>query len=414
VKKLGDRDVGEFGSRIGNVKAQKPKGQPHPKRSGMQATRVRARTWTTWDWNFHLGSQCCLESFLRSLLPLLLLWILPITVHAQFTYTATNGAITITGYDGSGGAVTIPSTIDGLPVSSIGNLAFYKRTNVTSVAIADGVANIGDWAFCVCTCLTNVTIGNSVTNIGDNAFSSCRSLISVNLPNSITRIGDYAFVYCTNLTSIAIPDSVTSIGGYAFDSCTGLTRVTVGTNVTSIGSYAFNSCTSLTNVTIPSGVANIMQGAFAYCTNLTRVTILGSVTSMGNYAFSRCFSLTGIHFQGSAPSLGGSSVFYNATNSTIYYLPGSTGWGATFGGRPTALWLPQVQTSDASFGVQTKQFGFNIDWASGMVVVVEARTNLANPIWYPVRTNTLTDGSSYFSDSQWTNYTRRFYRLRSP
>jgi hypothetical protein len=47
-------------------------------------------------------------------------------------------------------------------------------------------------------------------------------------------------------------------------------------------------------------------------------------------------------------------------------------------------------------------------------LVVEACTNLANPIWSPLATNTLSNGSSYFSDPQWTNYPTRFYRLRSP
>ena len=71
-----------------------------------------------------------------------------------------------------------------------------------------------------------------------------------------------------------------------------------------------------------------------------------------------------------------------------------------------------MQTSDASFGVRTNQFGFNITWASDMVVVVEACTNLANPTWFPLATNTLTGGSFYFSDPQWTNYPDRFYRFR--
>jgi hypothetical protein len=46
--------------------------------------------------------------------------------------------------------------------------------------------------------------------------------------------------------------------------------------------------------------------------------------------------------------------------------------------------------------------------------VVEASTNLANPIWIPVGTNILTGGSSYFSDPQWSNYTSRFYRFGPP
>jgi hypothetical protein len=56
--------------------------------------------------------------------------------------------------------------------------------------------------------------------------------------------------------------------------------------------------------------------------------------------------------------------------------------------------------------VRTNQFGFKIGWANGTVVVVEACTNPADPIWSPLQTNTLTDGSLHFSG--------RFYRLRSP
>jgi hypothetical protein len=80
----------------------------------------------------------------------------------------------------------------------------------------------------------------------------------------------------------------------------------------------------------------------------------------------------------------------------------------------TPLTNPQIQTGDASFGVRTNRFGFTISGTSGSVVVVEACTNLTNPTWAAVGTNTLTGGSSYFSDAQWTNYPARHYRLRSP
>jgi hypothetical protein len=125
----------------------------------------------------------------------------------------------------------------------------------------------------------------------------------------------------------------------------------------------------------------------------------------------------GVYFQGNSPSLGGSSVFVGDTHPIVYYLPGTTGWTSTFGGRPTALWFlpnPVILTSGPSFGVKTNQFGFIISWATNVPVIVEASTNLANPAWSPVATNTLTSGSSYFRDPQWTNYPARFYRIRSP
>ena len=74
---------------------------------------------------------------------------------------------------------------------------------------------------------------------------------------------------------------------------------------------------------------------------------------------------------------------------------------------------PVIQTTDGNFGVRTNRFGFSISGASASVVI-EACTNLANPVWQPVATNTLTGGTSYFSDPQWTNYPGRFYRIRSP
>jgi hypothetical protein len=109
---------------------------------------------------------------------------------------------------------------------------------------------------------------------------------------------------------------------------------------------------------------------------------------------------------------------FDYSNPTVYYLPGTMGWGTTFDGCPTVLWNPQAQTSGASFGVQNNQFGFNITGSSNLVVVVEACT-VTNPTWVTVGTNTLntfigTNGMSYFSDPQWTNYHVRCYRLRSP
>jgi len=60
-----------------------------------------------------------------------------------------NGAITITRYIGSGGAVAvvIPDTTNGYPVTTIGTYAFLNNTNVTSVTIPNSVTSIGGFAF---------------------------------------------------------------------------------------------------------------------------------------------------------------------------------------------------------------------------------------------------------------------------
>ena len=102
------------------------------------------------------------------------------------------------------GAVTIPSELGGLSVTSI-----------------------GEKSFCKCKSLTSITIPNSVTTIGNYAFSNCKSLKRISLPASITTIGDGAFAGCSSLTSISIPKSVTSIGEDAFWGCKSLQSVRV-------------------------------------------------------------------------------------------------------------------------------------------------------------------------------------------
>jgi hypothetical protein len=226
------------------------------------------------------------------------------------------------------------------------------------------------------------------------AFSSCSTLTNLTIDNGLISIGDDAFDSCTSLTSVTIPDSVTTIGDSAFFYCTQLTSVSIGNGVATIGDSAFDDCPSLTSVIIGNGVTTIMDSAFY-----------------------QCASLRNVYFLGNAPVLVGSPQF-NAS-VTLYYLPGRMGWSSTLAGRATVVWNPQAQTGDGSFGVQNNQFGFNITGSSNLVVIVVAATNLSNPAWVPVGTNTLntfvgTNGTSYFTDPQWTNYPNRFYCFRSP
>ncbi len=302
-------------------------------------------------------------------------------------------------------SVTIPNS-----VTRIGNWAFFDCLRLAGVTIPNSVTSIGDQAFNSCARLAAVTIPSSVTTVGEWAFAHCTNLTSVTIPNSVTSIRDGTFYDCTNLTSVTIPNSVTNIGGHAFRWCSGLTGVTIPDSVSSIGWFAFASCSNLASVTIPHSVSSIGEATFSDCPSLGSVTVPGSVTNIGGLAFESCTNLITIYFKGNAPSFG-TGVFSNADSAVVYYLPGTTGWGETFGDRPTEVWRPHVQ-SDASFGVQTNQFGFNIKWTSGMVVVVEGCMDLINPVWSPLRTNTLIGDSSHFGDPQWTNYPARLYRLR--
>jgi hypothetical protein len=223
-------------------------------------------------------------------------------------------------------------------------------------------------------------IGNSVTSIGDTAFAGCSGLTSVAIPDSVTTIGFTAFLGCTGLKNVAIPDSVTAIGAAAFKVCTSLTAIDVDPanpafsssegvlfnksrtallafpegkagayavpdSVTAIGDYTFQGCTRLTSITIGSGVTSIGIRAFSDCASLTSVEISSSVNSIGHEAFCGCTGLTRVCFAGNAPLLG-DQVLRDCPAVLVYYRAGTAGWGPTFAGRPTALWIDPPRYSE--------------------------------------------------------------------
>ena len=277
----------------------------------------------------------------------------PIDTYS-FTCATNHGTITITGYIGSGGAVTIPGTFNGLPVTSLGNgsQSVFENTGVTSVTIPGNVTNIAAEAFYQCSSLTNVTISNLVTCIGAEALWVCDSLSSFAIPKSVTNIGYYAFAYCFSLTSITISNGLATLGNDVFYYCTNLvsvtipgnaagvfydnprlTSVTFGPGATNIAPSALNGLTSLTNVTIPGSVTNIGDAAFSGCTSLGSVTIPGSVTNIGNAAFYVWTTLPSVTIPNSVTTIG-QYAFYGCTSLTNIIIPDtvtSIGFDAFYG-----------------------------------------------------------------------------------
>ncbi len=243
---------------------------------------------------------------------------------------------------GKSGSYEIPTS-----VTNIAHGAFIDCTRLTRITVPDTVTSIGYLAFYGCTGLRSVTIPDGVTSIQGETFRSCVSLKSITIPDSVTSIGDYAFFGCTGLTNVVIGSGVTRTGDEAFEGCTGLTSITIPNSVTLIESYAFADCTGLTNVAIGSGVTTIEDDAFRGCTGLRTMIIPGSVTTIHENAFAYCPRLTGLYFEGNAPPIRPAyPLFESSPFVTVFYRPGTTGWGSTYADRPTALWVERPGYAD--------------------------------------------------------------------
>ena len=286
--------------------------------------------------------------------------LLACSAQAQFNYTDNgDGTVTLTGYNGAGGNVSVPHKIGGKKVSAIGAWDFDRNTRIKSLTLPNTITSVGDLAFENCSSLTSIDFGNGLTSIATSFGGS--ALTSVKIPKSVISIQG-SFWACPNLTDVTIPASVSSIENN-FYYCLNLQTITVDSrnrsyssadgvlfnkdqtelilcpagksgnytspnSVTSIGDYAFAWCADLTGIVIPEGVTNIGFCSFFSCMGLSSITIPASVTSIDDWTFCQCYNLTAIYFLGNAPMLGGFDLFFhdNVNRMVAYYLPGTTGW----------------------------------------------------------------------------------------
>ena len=256
---------------------------------------------------------------------------------SDFDYQYINGdaEVEITGYHGTDGHVNIPSTIDGKPVTSIGDYSFSYQNGINKVTVPSTVASIGSNAFYSCSALTmievdgsntffssiagvvydkgvttlsicppgrsdSLTVPATVTTIGSSACNGCASLLEVKLPEGLTKIGDYAFQGCTRLTAMIIPTTVSQIGYSAFDSCSSLRNITIPSGVIDIANYAFSNCDAMVEISVSVSNPNYASaGGILYNKAVTRLiqcpagkngtsTIPGTVTIIEPRAFYHC------------------------------------------------------------------------------------------------------------------------------
>ncbi len=157
-----------------------------------------------------------------------------VLVYGDFEYEVDGDEVTITKYTQSSTEFTVPSEIDGKPVTKIGESAF-KKTNVRTIALPDTVTEIGGSAFVDCASLTEITLSKGLTTMGSSVFSGCGNLHEITIPKTLTKSSSYftgSFNYCTGLQKATFEDGTTTIPPYIFENCENLTEVNIPDSVT--------------------------------------------------------------------------------------------------------------------------------------------------------------------------------------
>ena len=156
--------------------------------------------------------------------------------------------VTITDCDeNASGALVIPSSYQGKPVTKIGESAFWGCSSLTSIEVGKG---------------------NSEYSSEDGVLFDKYETVLIQFPAG--KSGHYT-----------IPDSVTSIGGNAFRGCSSLTSITIPDSVNSIGEWAFYDCSSLPNIYFESNAPSIRWDVFREVSKNAKIFVNPSATGFG-------------------------------------------------------------------------------------------------------------------------------------
>lgn len=304
-------------------------------------------------------------------------------VSGNFEYSVSQGVATIEEYLGNASTVTVPQTIDGYVVTTLGTYAFQGQNGIRSVSLPESLQRIEGYVFDGCTSLTSITLPVNLTYLGTHAFKNCTALtsvtinsrqlnnyssgafenagtlgsgISVTFGSQCTQVPNYLFDAGSSspspyVTSISLPASVTEIGTNAFARVSSLRTVSLASsNVTEIGPNAFQGCNGLTSLSLPDSLRTIGSGVFDGCTSLSSMTLPANLESVGTRAFRNCTALASLTVNSRSLSSMTSSTFENAGSLT-------SGLTARFGSTCTAV--PSYMFS-GNASLQRVELGSNV------------------------------------------------------
>lgn len=259
----------------------------------------------------------------------------------EFLQISANSAC-LTKYYGSAENLDVPSKINGLTVSEIGDNAFNSNKAIKKVTLPNCVVKIGLGAFENCENLASVSLGTKVRSIGLNAFYNTKIYNSKMKSKNVVYIGKY-LVACDSdkygkklavkdgtigvadgavmpqvvssngkIKTVTLPNSVKFVGKDAFSNSKNIAKITLGNRIERIGKDAFkgtkfykNNAKTASNakyigkylcegvygkksVKVKNGTTVIADGAFDFGdrnSKLEKIVLPSSLKTIGDTAF---------------------------------------------------------------------------------------------------------------------------------
>lgn len=304
---------------------------------------------------------------------------------------------TVTEYKGKATSFTIPETVNGITVTSIGENAF-AGSDVTEIILPSTVTEIKTAAFKGCKDLKTI-YGLNVTQIGDYAFNDCIWIKNLFLMSELQSIGKYSFANAgskqyliTGATFKLDLKALSSIPEGSFTNSS-ISEIKLGT-VSTIGNKAFLGCDQLVYVHIDS-ISNLPESSFKGCESLTDVEI-HNLSYVPSAAFSSCENLISVSFPDARNV--NSNAFENCVSLIEVSLPSAkTVYSNAFNGcsKLRILDLPSMTEFEPELYKQSNsypQFPENLEifYASKMTKTVPDMFKTSPNITY-IRLNSATD-----------------------
>lgn len=180
--------------------------------------------------------------------------------------------------------IEVPTLIEGVPVTSIGDRAFVDCKLLKKVTLPQ--YDLDRW----------LHDEMMFEEIGDNAFYRCCSLEEIIIPEKVSTIGHGAFAQCTALQKVVFGDPLSPpyLYPYAFSGCESLVDISPVRNASE---GLFDECKSLTDLPLQECVGKIEERCFAHCTSLKEIVISENIMSIESLAFRSCFNLKKVTFK---------------------------------------------------------------------------------------------------------------------